>query len=154
MKWRHKMSDTTTTQINNRKNERFPNRNNKIRRIDPNWPSPTRAVDRHPSVVQRRRTSLVNRQRVDEQRPSFDIKVRRPTALQQFLSSFSLERSFTVLGFVVAVFLISVFGVDLAWGWPFRHASSLFDTTSVICGAALAYLSWDVFWEQIRGLTR
>lgn len=154
MKWRHKMSDTTTTPINNRHNERLSNRDNKTRRIDPKWPSPTRVGNQRLPLVRRRRTSIVSRPRVDEQGPSFDIKVRRPTALQQFLSSFSLERSLTVLGFMVAVFLISVFGVDLAWGWPFRHASSLFDTTSVICGAALAYLSWDVFREQVRGLTR
>lgn len=148
------MSDTATTPINNRQNERFSNRDNKTRRIDPKWPSPTRADYWQRPLVQRRPTPSAGRQGVEEQGPSFEIKVRRPTALQQFLSSYSLERSFTVLGLVVAVFSISVFGVDLAWGWPFRHASSLFDITSVICGAGLAYLSWDVFWEQVRGLTR
>jgi len=148
------MSDTTATPISNRRNEHFFNRDNKIRRIDPNWPSPTRVSHQRLPWVQRRRASIVSRQAKDVQELSSNAKVRRPPAWRQFLSSFSLERSFTVLGFVVAVLLISVFGVDLACGRPFRHASSLFDASSVICGAALAYLSWDVFWEQVRGLTR
>src|SRR5437868_1879596 len=148
------MSATTATRISNRRNEHFSNRDNKIRRIDPKWPSPTRVSHQRLPSVQRRRASIVSRQGKEEQELSFTAEVRRPTVLRQFLSSFSLERSFTVLGFVVAVLLISVFGVDLVWGWPFRHASSLFDASSVFCGAALAYLSWDVFWEQVRGLTR
>jgi hypothetical protein len=148
------MSDTTATPISHRRNEHFSNRDNKTRRIDSKWPSPTRVSHQRLPWVQRRRASIVSRQGKDEQELSSNAEVRRPPAWRQFLSSFSLERSFTVLGFVVAVLLISVFGADLAWGCPFRHASSLFDASSVFCGAVLAYLSWDVFWEQIRGLTR
>jgi hypothetical protein len=74
--------------------------------------------------------------------------------MQQFFASSSLERSFTLLGFFVAVFAISVFGFDLACGWPFRRASLLFDVTSTICGSVLLLLCWDVFREQVKGLTR
>src|SRR6478752_8607 len=115
------MSDTTATRISNRRNEHFSNRDNKIRRIDPKWPSPTRASHQRLPGVQRRRASIVSRQGKGEQELSSNAEVRRPPAWRQFLRSFSLERSFTVLGFVVAVLLISVFGVDLAWGWPFRR---------------------------------
>ena len=148
------MSETTATPLSNRRNEHSYSRDNKIRRIDPNWPSPTRVSHQRLPWVQRRRASIVSRQAKDDQELTSNAAVRRPPAWRQFLNSFSLERSFTVLGFVVAVLLVSVFGVDLACGWPFRHASSLFDASSVFCGAALAYLSWDVFWEQVRGLTR
>jgi hypothetical protein len=148
------MSDTTTIQINKRQIERFSNRDKQPRRIDGNWPSPTRMVDRLRPLAKRQPAPSASRQGMKNQASSFEVEVRRPTALQRYFSSLSLERSFTVLGFVVAMLLISIFGVDLVWGWPFRHASSLFDTTSVICGAGLAYLSWDVFSEQARGLTR
>lgn len=148
------MSGSTANPITNRRNGHSSNRDNKIRRIDPKWTSPLRVS--HPRLpwVPRRRATIVSPPARDEQELSFKTEVRRRTAWRQFLNAFSLERSFTVLGFVVAVLLISVFGLDLACGWPFRHASSLFDASSVICGATLAYLSWDVFWEQVRGLTR
>lgn len=148
------MPGTITAPTNPNQSGRSSQGGAKTHRIDPKWPSSVRVGHQRPPLFPRRQTSLVSRQGVDEQGPSLDIKVRRPTALQQFFRSFSLERSFTVLGFVVAAFLVSAFGADLGWGWPFRHASSLFDASSVICGVILAYLSWDVFWEQVRGLTR
>src|SRR5688572_29383013 len=61
--------------------------------------------------------------------------------------SFSLEKSFTLLGFLVAAFLIAAFGSDLLFGWPFLRASLLFDVNCVVCGTALAYLSWDVLQD-------
>jgi hypothetical protein len=79
---------------------------------------------------------------------------RRTAALAEFFSSISLERSFTLLAFVVAALVISLFGLDLAFGWPFRRASVLFDTASTFGGAGLVYLSWDVFLVQVRGKTR
>jgi hypothetical protein len=80
--------------------------------------------------------------------------VRRASVLTEFFSSISVERSFTLLAFVVAGLVISLFGLDLAIGWPFRRVSLLFDTASAVCGAGLAYLSWDVFQDQVRGKTR
>jgi hypothetical protein len=105
-----------------------------------------------PHVLLKRRTSPLHGS--NEQPSTSDFVLRRPTALQQFFASFSLERSFTLLGFTVAVFEISLFGLDLALGWPFRHASLLFDATSSICGALLLLLCWDVFREQVKGFTR
>ncbi len=56
-----------------------------------------------------------------------------------------LEKSFVVFGYVVAATLVAIFGSDLILGWPFQHASTVFDVTNVICGAGLAYLSWDAY---------
>ena len=113
------------------------------------WPK--QAGDR-PGVSLKRRTSSSHSS--NEQPPPSDFVFRRPSAMQQFFASFSLERSFTLLGFIVAVVVVSFFGLDLACGWPFRRASLLFDTTSTICGALLFLLCWEVFWEQAKGFTR
>jgi hypothetical protein len=62
----------------------------------------------------------------------------------------SLELLFTLLGFAVALFLVSAFGLDLAIGWPFRQASLLYDVNSVLSGIGLAYLSFDAYRDQVR----
>jgi hypothetical protein len=66
------------------------------------------------------------------------------------MAAFILEKGFTLLGFLVAAFLVLVFGADLAFGWPFLQASLLYDVNCVVCGIALAYLSWDVLRDQLR----
>ena len=74
-----------------------------------------------------------------------DKKSRRATAVR-----FSLERLFTGLGFAIALGLVAAFGLDLAFAWPFWRASVLFDAAFVVCGIALAYLSWNVHRDQLR----
>src|SRR6188768_4098194 len=69
---------------------------------------PVQAADR-PGVSLKRRTSAP--QSANEQPPTSDIVVRRPSMMQQFFSLFSLERSFTLLSFIVAVFVVSLFGL-------------------------------------------
>jgi hypothetical protein len=90
----------------------------------------------------------------NEQPSTSSFVLRRTTAMQQFFASFNLERSFTLLSFIVAVSVVSLFGLDLTCGWPFRRASPSFDTTSTICGVLLLLLCWDVFWDQVKGRTR
>jgi hypothetical protein len=130
--------------------ERFrPSARSARARENQHWP--VQADDKRRAWLQRTRT-LSNG---PKERPStLDYAVRRPTALEQFFASYSLERSFTLLSFIVAVCVFFVFGFDLACGWPFRRASLLFDATSTICGAALLFLCWDVFREQAKGLIR
>jgi hypothetical protein len=148
------MQVTQLRPSNRGQSERFPKSSSTTRGIDGAQLWPTRAGDRLHTLVRRRRRALSNRSEDDKQSPNFGSDVRRPTALQQFFASFSLERSFTLFGFMVAVILMSFFGLDLACGWPFRRASVLFDVTSTVCGAVLGFLCWDVFWEQVKGQTR
>ena len=145
------MHDTQARPNNKGQSERFPKESSTTRRIDaaPRWP--TRVGDPLHALVKRRRLS--NRSDVDKQSPNLDPYIGRPTAVQQFFASFSLERAFTLLGFLVAVIVMSLFSLDLACGWPFWRASILFDATSTICGAVLLLLCWDVCWEQLKGLT-
>jgi hypothetical protein len=82
--------------------------------------------------------------------PQVKRTVSVPPVRPGFLASFSVEKGFTLLGFLVAAFLVLVFGADLAFGWPFLQASLLYDVNSVVCGIALAYLSWDVLRDQLR----
>ena len=74
---------------------------------------------------------------------------RKPVRKRQVhRATWSLETGFTFFGFVVAVFLLLTFGLDLAFGWPFDRCSLLMDIGYLICAILLAYLSWDTY----RGL--
>lgn len=96
------------------------------------------------------RASIAPRQ-VHAPRPAAPV---RRSKTGEFLSSFNLEKLFTLFGFAVAAFLVVVFGSDLVTGWPFSNASLLFDWNCVLCGIAMAYLSWSTLLDQIRGCTR
>jgi hypothetical protein len=61
-----------------------------------------------------------------------------------------LVKCFTVFGFIVATMHVIVFGLDLAIAWPLQRASVLFDINCVVCGLALACLSWGTFRDQVR----
>ncbi len=76
--------------------------------------------------------------------------VRKKSSLGLFFGSFSFVKCFTLFGFVVAAVHIVLFGLDLAVAWPLQRASILYDINSVICGVALACLSWGVFRDQVR----
>jgi hypothetical protein len=68
---------------------------------------------------------------------------RGPRWLTWYLESQTLEKSLTLSGFVAALIMILPFGCDLVCGWPFYHASTLFDVSSVAGGLGLAFLTWD-----------
>lgn len=53
-----------------------------------------------------------------------------------------MPRILTILGLVVAVLLLLVFGLDLALGMPFGKVSITMDVLFLVCGVALAYMSW------------
>ncbi len=113
-----------------------------------------RAHDRQP----RQRESSRRRQS-QSQRPQSEVElVRLPvsqtdsrrSSVRLFLESFSLVKSFTLLGFFVAAMHVVVFGLDLALAWPLQRASVPFDAICVVCGLMLTYLSWDTFRDQVR----
>jgi len=62
-----------------------------------------------------------------------------------FLRTITLEKCFVIFGFLVALGMILVFGIDLATGWPFWRANISWDVAAVICGIGLTYLTWDTY---------
>jgi hypothetical protein len=150
----HPMQDLQARQSNRGQSETFPKGNSTNHRTGRTDLWPARSGDGPYPLFRIGRRALSNRSEVNRQSPDFGYYVQRRSVLQQFLASFSLERAFTLFGFTVVAILISVFGLDLVCGWPFRRASILFDSTSTICGAMLLFLCWGVFTEQAKGLTR
>ncbi|WP_372897001.1 hypothetical protein [Stieleria sp.] len=75
---------------------------------------------------------------------------RRKSRLGRFFSGFTREKSFTILSFLVASGLIVLCSLDLAFAWPWMHASLLFDWTYLGVGLAMLWLTWDVFNDQSR----
>ena len=75
----------------------------------------------------------------------------KPGKRRKLYVSFSPGKLFTWFGFAIAAGLVTAFGSDLMFGWPFWRASVLFDATFVACGVGLAWLSWSVRRDQIRG---
>lgn len=56
---------------------------------------------------------------------------------------FTLEKAFVYFSYVVALALVTAFGVDLLLAVPFLGASMPFDIANVLGGVTLAYLSWN-----------
>jgi hypothetical protein len=59
-----------------------------------------------------------------------------------------MPKALCIAGLVVAVLLLIVFGLDLAIGFPFHRVSKVMDIGSVVCAAALGYISWMTLKEQ------
>ena len=59
-----------------------------------------------------------------------------------------MPKALCIIGTVVAVLLLLVFGVDLALKFPFGRVSWLMDVGLIVCSAVLGYLSWMTFREQ------
>jgi len=53
-----------------------------------------------------------------------------------------------ILGMVVAVLLLLVFGLDLATQFPFGGASAMMSIGFIVASLILVYLSWSAFREQ------
>ncbi len=53
-----------------------------------------------------------------------------------------------IIGIVVAVLLLLVFGVDAAVEFPFGRASLLMDVSLIVGSLVLAYLSWTTMRQQ------
>ena len=59
-----------------------------------------------------------------------------------------MPKFFAICALIVALGLLLIFGLDLAISVPFKKASTVMDVGFVICGLALAYMSWTTFREQ------
>jgi hypothetical protein len=60
-----------------------------------------------------------------------------------------MPKAFALLGLIVAICLLLVFGADLSpLSFPFKGISKTMDVGFLVCGALLAYLSWSTFREQ------
>jgi hypothetical protein len=60
-----------------------------------------------------------------------------------------MPKALTISGMVIAVLLLLIFGLDLAVKVPFGRASGAMDVAFLICAAALGYMSWSTFREQV-----
>ncbi len=60
-----------------------------------------------------------------------------------------MPKALCIVGTVVAVLLLLVFGLDLAIGFPFNGASKLMNIFFIICSGILGYLSWTTMREQV-----
>ena len=58
-----------------------------------------------------------------------------------------MSKVLTIMGMVIALLLLLLFGIDLASGFPFMRASIVMDVGIVICSVLLGYLSWSAFRE-------
>lgn len=56
-----------------------------------------------------------------------------------------MAKAFAILGMLVAVCLILVFGLDLAIGIPFGKVSQFMDIAMLVCGLIVAFLGWTTF---------
>jgi len=61
-----------------------------------------------------------------------------------------MPKALTISGMVVAALLLLLFGLDMAFGFPFNKANPArwkVDVVFVISAGILAYLSWSTFKE-------
>jgi hypothetical protein len=56
-----------------------------------------------------------------------------------------MPKAFCIIGAVVAILLLLVFGIDLGLTIPFGRASMLIDIGMVLCSGMLGYISWATF---------
>jgi hypothetical protein len=59
-----------------------------------------------------------------------------------------MPKALCLVGTVVAVLLLLVFGFDLVLKFPFHRISPTMDIGLLICSIALGYLSWTTLAEQ------
>ncbi|MEX2119746.1 MAG: hypothetical protein WD847_09140 [Pirellulales bacterium] len=58
-----------------------------------------------------------------------------------------MPKALSIIGMIVAICLLLMFGLDLALGFPFSKASRAMDIAFLICALVLAYLSWSTYRE-------
>ena len=59
-----------------------------------------------------------------------------------------MQKALCVVGIVIAVLLLVVFGFDLGLAFPFHRISPTMDIGVVLCCLALGYVSWTTLKEQ------
>lgn len=58
-----------------------------------------------------------------------------------------MPKALTILGLIVGVCLLILFGLDLGTGFPFQTTSTAMDVGFVIASLGLIYLSWNTLRE-------
>jgi hypothetical protein len=59
-----------------------------------------------------------------------------------------MPKALCLVGAIIAILLLLIFGLDLVARFPFGRASSLMDIISLLCALVLGYLSWTTLMEQ------
>ncbi len=59
-----------------------------------------------------------------------------------------MPKALCILGMVICVLLMILFGLDLGVGMPFR-AGMVFDISFIVFAAILSFLGWMTYREQI-----
>jgi hypothetical protein len=59
-----------------------------------------------------------------------------------------MPKALCLVGMIVAVLLLLVFGLDLAIKFPFQRADMVMDIGAVVSSIILGYLSWATLKEQ------
>jgi multisubunit Na+/H+ antiporter MnhB subunit len=60
-----------------------------------------------------------------------------------------MSKALCVVGAVVAILLLLMFGLDLAVKFPFDRINWLMDVGFIFCSLALGYMSWSSFMDQL-----
>ena len=113
----------------------------------------TRKPQRQHSGIRQKRNQLRS---VSTPVKSAKLPKRPQSALSRFFSRpFGLEKSFTLIAFLVAISISTLCAFDLAIAWPWMQASRLFDWGFLFCGIMLLGLTFDVVRDQAHiGQTR
>lgn len=62
----------------------------------------------------------------------------------------AMPKALSMIGLVVSLTLLAIFGADLALGFPLGNPSSAMDIGFVVCSVLLAWMSYTTFREQSR----
>ncbi len=60
-----------------------------------------------------------------------------------------MPKALCIVGMVVALLLVILFGLDLGLGMPFGGVSMAMSVGFIVCALILAFLSWTTFREQL-----
>ncbi len=61
-----------------------------------------------------------------------------------------MPKALCIVGLVVAVLLLALFGLDMATGVPFGGLGMVPNVGFIVIAAILGYLSWATLREQLR----
>lgn len=125
-------------------------REGETQRANPKAPG----IGRSPASDPPRSVQQIARVQLSQKTPSAFARPLARSTRFVFFANWSLEKTFTLCGLLVAASLGLVFGLDLAIGWPFRHESASFGAALFVSSLGLAYMSYDVMRDQLRGRQR
>ncbi len=94
---------------------------------------------------------LLDKKRNAPRRQAFLNRAPRPTLLAgQILWDWSPHVMLSALALVVGVVYVLLFGSDLLVGWPFHRATIGYSVVSVINGAIVTLLAWNLLRDSRR----